>query len=54
MEMKLERRYAVGRSVMEMPPSLASEEKISGWVSTCMMSLNLVTDQKSPYMPPLR
>ena len=53
-EMKLERRYCIGRSVMVMPPSLASEEYISGCVSTCMMSLNLVTDENELYIPSLR
>ena len=48
-EMNDERRNFIGRSVIEMPPSLTSEEKISGCVSTAMMSLNLVTDQKEPY-----
>ena len=49
--MKLGRRKSIGTSRMTMPPSIASEENTFWLVSTCMMSLYLVTDQNEPYMP---
>src|SRR6516165_9638574 len=43
--MKLGQSYPGGTSRIEIPPSETSEEKMPWLVSTCMMSLYLVTDQ---------
>ena len=45
----LERWNSAGRSVMVMPPGLASEEQVSGWIFTCKMFLNFAADQNEPH-----
>ena len=53
MAMKLGRLKSIGTSRITMPPNMASDENTVWLVSTCMMSLYLVTDQNDPYMPSL-
>jgi hypothetical protein len=45
MATKLERLDSAGRSVMMMPPGLASEEQVSGRIFTSVTFLNFVADQ---------